>query len=54
MATESSRPWYILMLLATLWPLKVICVYFLNCACDVSTALVREWKGRKRRTGWER
>lgn len=54
MATGRPHPWYILLFVAVLWPLKVTFVYFLNCAFDVAQALGREWTERKRYTGWER
>ncbi len=41
-------------MLAVIWPLKVVSVYFMDCMRDVAVEVKKEWMGRKRYTGWER
>lgn len=55
MATRVKQEhWLVTLLLAVIWPLKVISVYFIDCFREVSDEVVKEWKSRKRYTGWER
>lgn len=53
MATQ-TKPWWVYLLLVLVWPAKVVTVYFWDCARDVAGALVKEWRDRRRYTGWER
>lgn len=41
-------------LLAVIWPAKVISVYFLGCGSEIADAIKAEWSGRKKYTGWDR
>lgn len=46
--------WSLAILLACVWPVKVVFVYFLDCIRDVVEEVVMEWNNRQRYTGWER
>lgn len=55
MATRvRQEPLFITILLLTLWPLKVVVVYFTGCVTDIKKSLLNEWRDRERYTGWDR
>lgn len=55
MATRVKQEhWLMTVLLAVIWPIKVVAVYFIDCINDVAAEVKREWSSRKRYTGWER
>ena len=54
MSTSKSDSWLWIVLLAIIWPAKLITVYFISCGTDVARELREEWQQRQRYTGWER